>query len=80
MDNGLRLGARDIHCGQTADAFKARLGCVTTPLYIYAKGLGLLRSQLISRGAALLFGKKPDPPSFQVLRASAEPVDSAPVV
>jgi predicted N-acyltransferase len=80
MDNGLRLGARDIHCGQTADAFKARLGCVTTPLFIYAKGLGLLRSQLIARGAPLLFGKKPDPPSFQVLRASAEPVDSAPVV
>jgi predicted N-acyltransferase len=72
MDNALRLGARDIHCGQTADAFKARLGCVATPLYIYAKGLGLLRSQLVSRCAAILFGKKPEPPSFQVLRSNRD--------
>ncbi len=78
MDAGLKLGARDIHCGQTADAFKARLGCVTTPLYVYIKGLGLLRSQLISRCTALLFGKKPDPPTFQVLRTSSDAVESVP--
>lgn len=80
MDHALRHGARDIHCGQTADAFKARLGCVTTPLFIYAKGLGLLRSQLISRGSALLFGKKPEPPTFQVLRSGVDSVESAPRV
>jgi predicted N-acyltransferase len=80
MDHALRHGARDIHCGQTADAFKARLGCVTTPLCVYIKGLGLVRSQLISRCTAFLFGKKPDPPTFQVLRSSVDSVDSAPRV
>jgi predicted N-acyltransferase len=71
MDNALRLGVREIHCGQTADVFKARLGCITLPLYVYAKGLGLLPSQLVSRCSVLLFGKRSDRPSFRILRSGS---------
>jgi hypothetical protein len=38
LDQALRLGAREIQMGQTADVFKSRMGCHGQPRYVYAKG------------------------------------------
>jgi hypothetical protein len=48
-----------IHVGQTADAFKARLGCYAEPLYAFAKGQGLVTSRLVRYGAGLVLAQTP---------------------
>ena len=37
LDNALKAHVTHIHIGQTADAFKSRLGCSQTPLWLYVK-------------------------------------------
>jgi hypothetical protein len=37
LDNALRAGVARIDIGQTADAFKSRLGCLQAPLWLYLK-------------------------------------------
>ncbi|MDQ6676583.1 MAG: GNAT family N-acetyltransferase, partial [Acidobacteriota bacterium] len=68
MDNALKRKVRNIHFGQTADTFKARLGCVPVPLYVYVKGLGAFPSRFVSRFSGFLFGKRLHRPSFRTLR------------
>ena len=38
LDRALQKRPAKIYFGQTADAFKARLGCYPEPLYVFAKG------------------------------------------
>ncbi len=47
LDRALQKQVAKIHVGQTADAFKARLGCYAEPLYAFAKGRGVVMSRLV---------------------------------
>jgi hypothetical protein len=63
LDRAFRQGVRVINVGQTATAFKARIGCDSTPLYAFAKGLGPMMSWFFRYGASLLVVQKcPHPP------------------
>src|SRR5690349_13910051 len=55
-----------IYFGQTADGFKARLGCYSEPLYVFAKGWGPIMSRLVRYGANFLVAKMPPVPAFNV--------------
>jgi predicted N-acyltransferase len=44
LDCALRKQVSKIELGLTADAFKARLGCYSEPLYVFMKGFGPLMS------------------------------------
>jgi hypothetical protein len=59
LDRALRKRASKIHVGQGADAFKARIGCYSEPLYVFAKGLGPLMSRVVHYGADWLVAQKP---------------------
>ena len=59
LDNALQSGAANIEFGQTADAFKARLGCSQRPLYAFLKGLGPLNSTIVRFGADLMVAPPP---------------------
>jgi hypothetical protein len=59
LDRALRKRVSKIHVGQTADAFKARLGCYAEPLYAFAKGQGLVTSRLVRYGAGLVLAQTP---------------------
>jgi predicted N-acyltransferase len=57
FDRAFRKGAATINAGQTAGAFKARIGCDSAPLYAFGKGLGPMMSRLFSYGANLLVAR-----------------------
>jgi predicted N-acyltransferase len=59
LDLALRKQASTIHVGQTANAFKARLGCYSEPKYAFAKGLGPMMFRVVHYGANLLVAQKP---------------------
>jgi hypothetical protein len=70
LDRALRKGVAKIQIGQSASTFKARLGCYSEPLYVFAKGLGPLMSPLIYYGANLLIAEKPAPPASDIFKSS----------
>jgi hypothetical protein len=70
LDRALRMGVAKIQIGQSASTFKARLGCYSEPLYVFAKGLGPLMSPLIYYGANLLIAEKPALPASDVFKSS----------
>jgi predicted N-acyltransferase len=64
LDRALHERPVKIHVGQTANVFKARLGCYSEPLYVFVKGLGPLMSRVVHYGANFLLAQKPaNPPS-----------------
>ncbi|HET7253595.1 MAG TPA: GNAT family N-acetyltransferase [Xanthobacteraceae bacterium] len=68
LDRALRKQAATIHVGQSADAFKARIGCYSEPLYVLAKGLTPLMALLIRFAGNLLVVQKPALPSSDIFR------------
>jgi hypothetical protein len=68
LDRALRSGAAKIHVGQTASAFKARLGCHAESLYGYIKGRGLLMWPLVRIGADLVLSQMPTSPPADIFR------------
>ena len=70
LDRALRKGVAKIQIGQSANTFKARLGCYSEPLYVFAKGLGPLMSPLIYYGANLLIAEKPALPASDIFKSS----------
>ena len=54
LDRALRKRVSTIHVGQSADAFKARIGCHSEPLYVLAKGLTPLIALLVRFAGNLL--------------------------
>jgi hypothetical protein len=68
LDRALRSGAAKIHVGQTASAFKARLGCHAESLYGYIKGRGLLMWPLVRFGADLVLSQMPTSPPADIFR------------
>jgi predicted N-acyltransferase len=61
LDFVLQQNVRDILVGQSANEFKARLGCTTQPRSFYVKGRGPVLSYLMRSFAPLVF--PPPPPS-----------------
>jgi hypothetical protein len=68
LDRALRKGVSKIHVGQTATAFKARLGCHSEPLYAFIKGQGSLKSRLVRYGANLLLAQMPANPPADIFK------------
>jgi predicted N-acyltransferase len=68
LDCALRRGVSKIEVGQTADVFKARLGCYSQPLYAFMRGLGPLRSLIVRLGADLMVARRPAIPARNVFR------------
>ena len=61
LDFVLQQNIRDILVGQSANEFKARLGCTTQPRSFYVKARGAILSRLMQTFAPLIF--PPPPPS-----------------
>jgi hypothetical protein len=69
LDRALRKRVSKILVGQSANVFKARLGCHSEPLYVFAKGLGPLMSRVIHYGANFLIAQKPAHPPSDVFKS-----------
>ncbi|HEX4000051.1 MAG TPA: GNAT family N-acetyltransferase [Pirellulales bacterium] len=61
IDVALQKGATDIFVGQAADDFKARIGCVQQPRFLYLKSPNRLLQAIFRRIARFVF-PKPTPP------------------
>lgn len=72
LDRAFRKGAATINAGQTAAAFKARIGCDFAPLYLFAKGLGPVMSRFLYYGAGLLVIQKPSSPPLDVFKNQSD--------
>lgn len=59
LDRALRKQVSAIHVGQSADAFKARIGCHSEPLYVLAKGRTPLMALLVRFAGNLLVVQRP---------------------
>ena len=70
LDRALRKRVAKIHVGQTANAFKARVGCHSEPLYVFAKGRGPLMSRIVRYGANFLVAQKPAIPPPDIFKAA----------
>jgi GNAT acetyltransferase-like protein len=68
LDDALRRGPARIEVGQTADMFKARLGCRAAPRYFYVKGGRPAARAALARGFRLVFPDRPPVPSYAVFR------------
>jgi predicted N-acyltransferase len=68
FDRAFRKRATKIHVGQTATAFKSRMGCYSEPRYVFAKGLGPSMSRVFRYGAKLLVIKKPSNPPSKIFK------------
>jgi hypothetical protein len=69
LDRALRAGAERIEVGQTADGFKARLGCRPVPRYVYVKPRHPLARPALRWAFPLLFPHRPPPQPHAVFRA-----------
>jgi predicted N-acyltransferase len=69
LDDALRRGPERIVVGQTADMFKARLGCRATPRYFFVKPRGLVAGAALRHGFRLLFPDRPPAPAHSVFRS-----------
>jgi predicted N-acyltransferase len=78
FDLAFRSGAEIVHVGQTADAFKALLGCTGKPRYLYARGLGLVLPWILRKCAGLLFPPRPPLPAHDVFKQEETPAPRKP--
>jgi predicted N-acyltransferase len=68
LDRALQKRVAKIHVGQTADVFKARLGCRGQPLYAFVKGHGPVMSRLVRYGTRLVLAPTPATPPSDIFR------------
>jgi hypothetical protein len=68
LDYAFRRGSKHISLGQTADAFKTRLGCSGSARHIYARGAGWLLSWVLPRCAGSLSPPRPIMPANDVFK------------
>ena len=78
FDRAFRKGVERIHVGQTATGFKARMGCESAPLYVFAKGLGPVMSPFFYYGARWVVINKPSHPASHIFRSGFAAADSRP--
>jgi hypothetical protein len=70
FDRAFRKGAEKIDFGQASDAFKAKLGCYSEPLHMFAKGLGPLMSRFFYYAGGLLVIRKPSFPPHEIFNST----------
>lgn len=70
LDRALRLGARDIQVGQTADTFKARMGCHQQPRYISVRAQSALVTKTLQAASAVLAPPPARPPRLDIYRSA----------
>jgi hypothetical protein len=68
FDRALRRGVKRIHVGQTATAFKSRMGCHSEERYIYTKGIGFFMKNVFRFGAPFMVIKKPSNPPADIFK------------
>ena len=68
LDRALQKRVAIIAFGMGADAFKARIGCYSEPLYLFVKGRGRLMSFIVRAAGHFLFAPKPATPAFNIFR------------
>jgi len=68
FDRALSRGVKRIHVGQTATAFKSRMGCHSEARYIYTKGVGFFMRTVFSLGAPFMVIKKPSEPPADIFK------------
>jgi predicted N-acyltransferase len=68
LAQALRVGATDIQVGQTADVFKARIGCEPRPRYICVKSRYRIGTWLIKVCGDFLFPSLPPTPKYDIYR------------
>ena len=73
LEKALTFDLLDIEVGQTADVFKARLGCYQKPLYIYVKGVGFVFYWLVRLLFKSLFPIPLPVPSYKVFVSPLSP-------
>ena len=69
LDDALRRGPERVQVGQTADAFKARLGCRSTARYFFVKPCGRVAGTALRHGFDLLFPDRSPAPVYSVFRS-----------
>jgi hypothetical protein len=78
LDRALRKGVSRIEVGQSAGVFKARIGCYSEPLYVFAKGMGPLMSRIIHYGAGLMIAQVPAQPPSNIFKSDIDAADGKP--
>ncbi len=73
LDAAMKGGPDWIEVGQTADMFKARLGCESRKLFLYVKGCGKIPSLLLRYGCEFLFPSRSPIPNYSVFRTEPPP-------
>jgi Acetyltransferase (GNAT) domain len=68
LDRALQKRASRIELGLGADTFKARLGCYSEPLYVFAKGQRPLMSFIVRAAGNFLIAQKPVTTPFNVFK------------
>jgi hypothetical protein len=68
VDFALRSGVRALHVGQSADEFKARMGCYTRPRYFYVKVRAPLGAPLLRAARPWLFPPVPPAPERHLFK------------
>ena len=70
LDNALKANVPKIQVGQTADTFKARLGCIQEDRFIYVRGIGRFWSWSLNVSFDVLFPAPPEVPSFNIYKSA----------
>ena len=73
LDFAFRSGAEHIELGQTADAFKARLGARPHPMFAYVRGRGAVPQFILWAGFTILFPEPIPGPAFDIFKSAACP-------
>jgi predicted N-acyltransferase len=69
LDRAMRKGVSKIYVGQSANAFKARIGCYSEPMYAFTKGLGPFMSRVVRYGATFLVAQTPPMPPSNIFKS-----------
>jgi hypothetical protein len=76
LDCALAKRVARIEVGLGGDAFKAKIGCYSEPLYVFVRGRGPLMSLVVRAAGHLLIARNPAAPSFNILRSSRHASES----
>jgi hypothetical protein len=71
LDRALAQRAATIEVGLGGDAFKAKIGCTCEPLYVFAKGQGLVMAFLLRALGRFLIAHKPPAAPFNIFKENS---------
>ena len=69
IELALNFPLSNIEVGQSADAFKARIGCYQNPLYLYVKGMGFMEELLLKTLFKFIFPAPLPVPSYNIFKS-----------